>query len=423
MIYSVTNIYYQQCRDKGIDLKFNIGKIEYESLVGDSYRIRQVLLNFLSNSVKFTERGGTIEVFLDEEVRRDSIILTFSVSDNGCGMDEDLQKRLFHKFEQQNATTVSKYGGSGLGLSICHKLVELMEGEISVESQKGIGTAFTVQIPLKKGSSPIDIALNDIKGLKVLIVDEDEITCKYLSSVFFKWHINNDYCTSSNSAIEKVKNNRSYSLYIIDMKMPKINGVELITELRNITKVDSTIIIMSGYDIDEKILISKNIDLKRFVRKPVFSTELYYTIIGDWGRDAIEQDSDNIRLENINVLLVEDNKMNQLIASRIIEKKGAVVDTCNNGQEAVKIIQEKKVLYDVVLMDIQMPIMNGYEATRIIRSIDDEYAKNILIYAMTANSFNSDVQKASDIGMNGHISKPIDTKTLFKILDKIKQKK
>lgn len=429
-VYSVTNIYYQQCNDKGIDFKFTIGNIEFENLVGDSYRIRQVLLNLISNAFKFTENNGTIEVFLNEEKNDGKVILSLIVSDTGCGMDKELQKRLFNKFEQQDATTVRKYGGSGLGLSICQSLVDLMDGKISVESKKNVGTKFTVKVPLEIGKSADIIAENAFQELDVLIVDDDEETCKYISSILNKWNVSTEYCLSSILAIEKVKerilNKNEYSLYIIDIKIPSMNGFELSNKLEKIIKNDSKIIMISSYDIDEIKRISNDFELKRYIRKPIFQSELYYKIVGLLDINSVAKEEINEipdTLEDVNVLLVEDNKMNQLIASRIIQKKGAKVDLCNNGQQAVDAIRNRINEYDVIFMDIQMPIMDGYEATKIIRSMDNEYAKNIEIYAMTANSFNKDVQKSKDYGMNGHISKPIDTKNLFSILNKIKQKK
>ncbi len=428
-IYSVTNIYYQQCEDKGIDFKFNMSNIEYESLIGDSYRIRQILLNLLSNAVKFTEKGGSIVVSLDEAVEQDDAVLYLSVSDTGCGISSDLQERLFQKFEQQDATTVRRYGGSGLGLSICKRLVTLMNGDIDVKSQVNVGTTFTVKIPLKISFEDEKVSAFEIKKLDVLIVDEDETSCRYISSILNRWNIKNEYCTTEHLAIKSIndrkKNQCEYSLFIVDMK---INQLEIFKNIRASIENKLCMVIITGYDIDEYKKHSHYLGSEAFIRKPIFASELFDKIISNLNCVKIDSkqeaaDVSDLRLDGMKILLAEDNKMNQLIESRLLEKKGAHVIISENGELAVKEIEKGETQFDAVLMDIQMPVMDGYEATRRIRNLDSDYAKDIPIYAMTANSFNADVKKATQTGMNGHISKPIDTKALFSILYNLKNSK
>ena len=428
-IYSVTDIYYQQCEDKGINFKFNMSNIEYESLIGDSYRIRQILLNLLSNSVKFTGKGGSIAVSLDEAVEHDDAVLYLSVSDTGCGISHDLQRRLFQKFEQQDATTVRQYGGSGLGLSICKRLVTLMNGDIDVKSEVNVGTTFTVKIPLKISFDDAKVSVAEIKKLDVLIVDEDETSCRYLSSILNRWNIKNEYCLTEQLAInsinERKKTHCEYSLFILNMK---INRLKIFKDIRASIDNKLCMVIITGYDIDEYKRNSHDLGAEAFIRKPIFASELFDKIISNMDYVKIENNQEetelsDLRLDGMKILLAEDNKMNQLIEARLLEKKGALVTVSENGLLALKEIERKETLYDAVLMDIQMPVMDGYEATRQIRNLDSDYAKEIPIYAMTANSFNADVKKASQSGMNGHISKPIDTKALFKILYNLKNSK
>jgi CheY-like chemotaxis protein len=388
------------------------------------------LLNLLSNAYKFTESEGTIEIYFDEEKIDDKIILNFTVSDTGCGIDEDLHKRLFNKFEQQDATTVRKYGGSGLGLSICSSLVSLMDGKISVESKKNVGTKFKVSIPLGISKNSAIIPIKDVQDLNALIINPYEENCKYLSSILDKWNMDNECCSSSVLAMDKIQNKilnkKGYSLYIIDIDLDIKKGIEFRDKLKKIVNDDSIPMFITGYDFNEAKLISNDFELSNFIRKPVFASELYSKIISKIKLQKETKKEFNemlIDLKGINVLVVEDNKMNQLIASRIIEKKGATVHLCNNGLEAVECVKKQEIEYDVIFMDVQMPVMDGYEATRVIRKLNSVYAKNIKIYAMTANSFNSDVEKSKDSGMNGHISKPIDTKVLFRLLANIKKNK
>jgi CheY-like chemotaxis protein len=395
--------------------------------MGDSYRIRQVVLNLLSNAVKFTDSGGTISLDLKErKINDQKLLLIIEVSDTGCGMSDNMQKRLFGKFEQEDATTVRKYGGSGLGLSISKSLIELMHGEIFVSSKLGVGTKFTVQIPLEIVKEPSLKTNLDISKLDALVVDNNKDTCKYINSILKSWKLESEYTTSSIKALEMVKNrivnDNEYNLYIVDLRMPKMNGLELVKNIKAMIKSEALIILISGYDISEfKMEVEAN-GRENFLRKPVFPSELFNTLIARIGAkdilDSTYEQKVGVNLKGMKILLVEDDSINQLIAKKLLEMAGAIVIIANNGKEAVEEIKNKSNEVDLILMDIQMPIMDGYTATRKIRQLDLEYAKTIPIYALSANSFQKDIDKSLEAGMNGHISKPIEPNNLFAILEK-----
>ena len=430
-MHMVTELYYNQCLQKGIEYKALAKNIKHEMLIGDSFRLRQIVLNLLSNSFKFTEKEESIEISISEEEISDThIILHLEVKDTGCGMSSDLQKRLFNKFEQEDATTVTKYGGSGLGLSITKNLVEMMHGTISFKSKIGKGTTFFVNIPFQIGEDISFGTTYDISKLAILIVDDDIDTCKYLCSITEKWGMKTDYVVSPYSALEKIKEKMSekseYDAFLIDIKMTDLNGFELASKIKEIN-TNAKIIMMSGYDLSDFKQQTQILDIKTFLPKPIFPSELFNAIICNLGDqthcEEFECVQEKFSFEGMQVLLVEDNAINQLIAKRLLESKNAIITVANNGQEAIDEIAHNATQFDLVLMDVQMPVMNGYEATKKIREMDSEYTKNILIYAMTANSFKSDVEKAIKSGMNGHIAKPIDSKLLFTLLSDIFNKK
>ena len=426
-IYSLTSLYYQQCKNKGIKYESITNNIKYEVFIGDSYRLRQIVLNLLSNAIKFTNPGGTVSLKLSEtEINDKKIFLKIEVSDTGCGMSDDMQKRLFGKFEQEDSTTVREHGGSGLGLSISKSLIELMNGEIFVSSKLGVGSKFTVEIPLEVVKTPSLKASFDISKLEALVVDDNKEACKYIVSILKSWKMDGEYTTSPIKAIEMTKkrilDDNEYNLFIVDMRMPEMNGFELVRNLRAIIKADAIIIVISGYDISEFKMEVEKTGSENFLRKPIFPSELFNTLIARLGaKDSIESSNEEtkvVNLKGMRILLTEDDPINQLIAKKLLEMAGVIVTVADNGEYAVEAIKKDSTKFDLILMDIQMPVMDGYTATRKIRQLDSEYAKKIPIYALSANSFQKDIDKSFDSGMNGHISKPIDPDNLFKILEK-----
>ena len=425
-IYSITNIYYEICKNKGIEYQACTSNIEKEILIGDSYRIRQILINLISNAVKFTDQGGSVTISITEKERDEtSTFVIFQIADTGCGMSKELKNRLFGKFEQEDATTVRKHGGSGLGLSICKQLVDLMEGTIDVESEINKGTTFTVTIPVQNGNNPQLQATKPMTDLKALIIDSDTKTCNYLASLLTQWNIVHEVSYTTDQAFSLIKEgNKEFNLFFIDLHLYNKDS-HLLKEAIQHLRIDKNHLVILGYDSTEKQKENKSSSL--FMRKPLFPSELFKTMMNIVGEDGKNDNKDKqnkeISLSGLQVLLVEDNEMNQLIARKILEQKGATISIAKNGKDAVSLIQDTSTRYDVILMDIQMPEMDGYEATRIIRNMDSAYTKNLPIFAMTANSFQSDIVKAQEFGMDGHISKPIDPKILFATLLRIKKEK
>lgn len=431
-IYSITTIYYQQCLLKGIHYEFNTNNIDYEFLIGDGFRIRQVLLNLLSNAVKFTPKNGHITVSLTEElIRDDDIMIHIAVQDTGCGISDDLKARLFSKFEQEDATTVRENGGSGLGLSIAKNLVDLMHGKIEVHSIEGEGTTFTVHIPLKIGKTKPENNILDFSIFRALIVDDNEETCKYISAITEKWHIKTQYCLDPLEALELVKKRLGtedeFNLYIVDLKLPHMNGIDLTQSIQKLTHKKAVFMMISGYDFYEYKNKAQEKGVEYFLRKPIFPSELFNVLMNNFNKNNLLTEIDNksasLALQDMLILLVEDNEINQFVATRLLEKDGAVVTIAKNGAEAVKEIKQGTPHYDVVLMDIQMPVMDGYEAVHQIRALPTEYAQHLPIFAMTASSFKSDIDKAYTSGMNGHISKPINPQILIDTILESKKKK
>lgn len=424
-IYSVTNLFYQQCKTKNIEYESYVEQLEYENLMGDSYRIRQILLNLLSNAVKFTEKGGRIKTTVTEEVLDgEKVALHLTVSDTGCGMSEEFQRRVFGEFEQENEETVREHGGSGLGLSIVKNLVSMMHGKINLHSKLGEGTTFEIILPLEAVKTETIHDIPDMNDLDILTVDDDEDACRYICSIAHKWGVKCEYILDPTEAVEKVKerikDHHEYNVFILDMKMPGMDGVELSRKLHEIVSDDAVIMILSGYDFDEYRQEAKAAGVSGFLQKPVFPSELFDAIVdckkNDGVKIRVEDTADSDQLKNIHILLAEDNEINQQVAKTILEHSGAVVSVADNGQQAVNLAANKKEKFDLILMDIRMPVKDGYQAAKEIRALNTPYTDRIPIIALTANSFQTDIEKSKAAGMNGHIGKPIDPAKLIQII-------
>jgi signal transduction histidine kinase/CheY-like chemotaxis protein len=414
LIYSVSDMYYNLTKRKGIEFKVNLSQIQAEELIGDEYRIRQIILNLLSNAYKFTDHGGIIISVKEEKLDSTHANLILEVEDTGCGMNSETLSKLYDQFEQADASTVRMHGGSGLGLSITKHLVSMMAGTIDVKSKVGEGTKFTVSLPLKISTRQENIEVSFLAS-KAIIVDDDEQTCVYLSKVFDSWNIENKSFTDSQEALEYIKRKPDeYSIYVFDFLMPNINGIDLAKEVKKINK-KAVIIIVSGYDIEE-IKAKDNKCVSSFIQKPIFKSELYNHIINNVPEDTRKEKKltdENFRDKK--VLCVEDVKINQMIITKLLEKVGITVYQAGNGIEAVEFMKnnEEKDNINLILMDIRMPKMDGLTATSKIREFNTE----VPIIALSANAFEEDINKSLAAGMNNHLSKPIDKEKLGKLLE------
>ena len=426
LVTSLADINYGLATAKGLAFEIVISGFKDELLLGDSMRVNQILLNLLSNAIKFTPKGGSVKL----EIRMlrsasDKIWLRFIVKDSGIGMKKEFLEHLYEPFEQADNGIARKYGGTGLGMAITKNLVAIMDGTIEVESQEGAGTTFMVDLPF--GVSKVDKkTAAEMEEMRVLVVDDDNDTCEHAVVLLKGMGVNVDWALNGFEAIEKVRSaceddGRCYDVCFIDWCMPELDGIETARRMRSYVGPDVLIIIISAYDwsgIEEQ---AKAAGVNAFIAKPFFASNLYNTLLTvsrkpELGFSAVGN-KETYDFGGKKVLLVEDNELNMEIASELLKFVNLQVEHAENGKVAVNIFRNSKEKeYALIFMDIQMPLMNGYDAARCIRSSEHPAAGTIPIIAMTANAFNDDVQAAFDAGMNGHLAKPIDVEVLYKTI-------
>ena len=426
LVTSLADINYGIPTAKGLAFEIVISGFKDELLLGDSMRVNQILLNLLSNAIKFTPKGGSVRL----EIRMlrsasDKIWLRVIVKDSGIGMKKEFLEHLYEPFEQADNGIARKYGGTGLGMAITKNLVAIMDGTIEVESQEGAGTTFMVDLPF--GVSKVDKkTAAEMEEMRVLVVDDDNDTCEHAVVLLKGMGVNVDWALNGFEAIEKVRSaceddGRCYDVCFIDWCMPELDGIETARRMRRYVGPDVLIIIISAYDwsgIEEQ---AKAAGVNAFIAKPFFASNLYNTLLTvsrkpELGFSAVGN-KETYDFGGKKVLLVEDNELNMEIASELLKFVNLQVEHAENGKVAVDIFRNSKEKeYALIFMDIQMPLMNGYDAARCIRSSEHPAAGTIPIIAMTANAFNDDVQAAFDAGMNGHLAKPIDVEVLYKTI-------
>ncbi|WP_337436619.1 response regulator [Phascolarctobacterium faecium] len=426
LVTSLADINYGLATAKGLAFEIVISGFKDELLLGDSMRVNQILLNLLSNAIKFTPKGGSVRL----EIRMlrsasDKIWLRFIVKDSGIGMKKEFLEHLYEPFEQADNGIARKYGGTGLGMAITKNLVAIMDGTIEVESQEGAGTTFMVDLPF--GVSKVDKkTAAEMEEMRVLVVDDDNDTCEHAAVLLKGMGVNVDWALNGFEAIEKVRSaceddGRCYDVCFIDWCMPELDGIETARRMRRYVGPDVLIIIISAYDWSSIEEQAKAAGVNAFIAKPFFASNLYNTLLTvsrkpELGFSAVGN-KETYDFGGKKVLLVEDNELNMEIASELLKFVNLQVEHAENGKVAVDIFRNSKEKeYALIFMDIQMPLMNGYDAARCIRSSEHPAAGTIPIIAMTANAFNDDVQAAFDAGMNGHLAKPIDVEVLYKTI-------
>lgn len=405
-----------------------INKIEHEDVCGDSMRIQQLVTNILSNAVKYTPDGGTIDFSIREVSANSKGIgcYEFTVQDNGIGMTKEFQKVIFEPFTRADDKRTSKIQGTGLGMTIARNFARMMNGDIQVESEPGRGSKFTITIFLKQQNKEIE-AIDELIDLPVLVVDDDRNCCETTVAILEEIGIDGEWVTSGEEAVartlERYKKDENYFAIIIDWKMPGMDGIETTRQIRKHVGNDITIIILSAYDYADIEQEAREAGVDEFIAKPLFRSRLTAALKniiqgrpGAAARHYLE-DILNSDYSGKRILLVEDNDLNREIAEEILSMTGAEVETAENGKDAVGMIASaEEDYYDLVFMDIQMPVMNGYEATAAIRSLDNSTGKNVPIVAMTANAFAEDIMLAKNAGMNEHIAKPLDMTRLRDVM-------
>ena len=427
MVESVVTIIKNQVKSKNQELKVHINDIEHENVIGDTLRLRQVFVNILGNAVKFTPEGGSIIFSIRECPSRihGMACFEFICEDNGIGMDEEFLKTVFDPFSRSKQS--ANIEGTGLGMPITRNIVRMMSGDIEVESKLGVGSKFTVKIFLKLQEIG-DEDVGELADLKVLVADDDGDSCTATCDILGAIGMKAEFVLSGAEAVEKIvkakENQDGYSAVILDWKMPGMDGVDTAREIRRRVGDDLPIIILSAYDWTDIEAEARSAGVQTFIEKPLFRSRLIYALKSvlsksEENSNPVTGGLESVSFEGRRVLLVEDNELNMEIAKELLSYTGIEVESAENGEEAVNAIKQGgDGRYDLVFMDIQMPVMNGYDATRAIREIGSEYASKLPIIAMTANAFSDDIWKAQEAGMNDHISKPVEVPKLIEALKK-----
>ena len=428
LLHDLKTIISGQIHAKQLELYMDAMDVTDEDIYCDKTRLNQVLLNLLSNAIKFTPAGGTVSVRLRQfpSTQKDCAQYEIRVKDNGIGMSQEFAQKIFDPFERERTSTVSKIQGTGLGMAISKNIVNMMGGTIEIKTQKNKGTEFIIRLMFRIQSEQHRVEkITELEGLKALVVDDDFNTCDSVTKMLVKVGMRSEWTLSGKEAVLRAKQSielgDAFHAYIIDWRLPDMNGIEVTRQIRSLGD-DTPIIILTAYDWSEIEVEAKAAGVTAFCAKPMFMSDLRETLMTALGQKK-EQNNDDVlpeadfNFKNKHILLVEDNELNSEIATEILTEYGFIVDTAENGAEALeKVSTSKPGTYDLVLMDVQMPVMNGYEATKCIRKLKDPALANISILAMTANAFDEDRKKALESGMDGFLSKPILIKELVQAL-------
>jgi len=421
----VNSIISGQCRDKGLQYECRtVGKID-EYYYGDGTKLRQVMINILGNAVKFTPAGGTVS-FLIEEGQRfgGKAVLKMIFRDTGIGMSAEYLPHLFDAFSQEDSSTTSKYGSTGLGMPITKSIVELMNGNIDVESEKGKGTVFTVTVTLGESNRQDSRLEGDVnmKELDVLVIDDDPIALEHAQIILGQAGLHCEVASSGTEGLEKVRmrhaRRNEYDLLLIDWKMPEMDGVETTRQIRAVVGQDTPIVILTSYNWDEVAEEAKHAGVDTFVAKPLFAGTVLDQFREAFLRKKETAEVRRAELKGRRVLLAEDVDVNADIMVMVLGMREIEAEVAENGRIAVeKYLEHPAGYYDAILMDMRMPEMDGLEATRRIRASGREDAESIPIIALTANAFDEDVQQSMQAGLNAHLSKPVEPDALFNTLE------
>ena len=426
LVHDVRSIIQPNVAAKRLSLFIDTMDIEDEDIITDPLRLNQILLNILSNAIKFTPTGGMISIRIAQKngAPKGCVCYEFRIKDNGIGMSEEFQKHIFEEFSREESSTVSGIQGTGLGMSITKNIVDLMGGTIALTSEPGKGTEFIVTLCFtRSGQKAEPKQLPQLEGLRALVADDDTNTCLNVSTMLSKIGMRPEWTISGKEAVIRTKyaveQGDAFSVYIIDWLIPDMNGIEIVRQIRKVIGNRCPIIILTAYDWADIEDEARAAGVTAFCEKPLFLSELRRVLAEPFRAEPASEPTQPTAadLKGKKLLLVEDNELNREIALEILKEAGFVVDTAEDGAVAVqKIKQAAPGQYDLILMDIQMPNLDGYEATRQIRALPDAEKASIPIFAMTANAFEEDRQNALAAGMNGHIAKPLDVPHLLRVL-------
>ena len=428
LLEQINTMVMSQCNDKGLTFKCRIKGVSDDHFIGDDMKLKQILINILSNAIKFTNAPGNVTLTIEQlNVFEDQTTLGFSIKDTGMGMDKSFIPKVFEPFTQEDNNRNNKYGSTGLGMAITRNIVELMNGRIRVESEKGVGTEFIVTLTLKKSENP-QTAIDSFnpKDMHVLIVDDDPISCEHAAIVMDSAGIRADTAQNGSSAMDMLEiqhaKHEPYNLVLLDWKMPEMDGIEVAKKIRMRYSSETTVIILTAYNWDEIMDEALHIGVDSFLAKPLVAS----TVIEEFRRIARRNNMSALikkrcaDLKGKHILLAEDILINAEIVKELLHARGAEIDHAENGKIAVEMFSESEPgHYDAVLMDVRMPEMDGLEAVTVIRGLDRPDARVVPIIAMTANAFDEDVQNSLQVGMNAHLSKPVDPEHLYQTLEEL----
>jgi signal transduction histidine kinase/CheY-like chemotaxis protein len=427
MLQKVAGVISFRVEEKNQNFTVHIDRNIPGMMNGDEQRLAQVITNLLSNAVKFTSEGGSLRLearLLDEA--EDTYTVRITVRDTGIGITTEQQSRLFTSFMQAESSTSRKYGGTGLGLAISRRLVQMMGGDILVDSEAGKGSTFIVSVKLGRARKvqPADPSGKNWKDIRVLVVDDDEAVREYFADIAQRLGFCCDTVPSAERAFALLEHPGAYTLYFIDWKMPGMDGIELSRIIKNLEGEEAFIIMMSAMDYGVIEKDAREAGVSKFLPKPLFPSAIADCISECLNLGAVAKSQKSSPSENIGcfkgrmVLLAEDVKINQEIVAALLEPTAITIDCADNGREALRKVSSDPGKYDMIFMDVQMPEMDGYTATRCIRELDSPVAKKIPIVAMTANVFREDIEKCLACGMNDHVGKPMN---IDEVMEKLRR--
>ena len=427
LLHTLVNIIQPQAKAKQLDFSVDTFDVANEDIYTDPLKLNQIFINILGNAVKFTPVGGAVSFRIRQKpcVVKGYGTYEFSIKDTGIGMSDEFIEHIFEPFERENSTLKSGIEGTGLGMAITKNLVDIMGGTITVNSEKGKGSEFVIVLDIKLPENS-DTSQNvvELEGLRALVVDDDFDTCDSVTRMLGQIGMRSEWTTSAREAVQRVRKAHDekdpFHTYILDLNMPEQSGIEIARRIRRTVGDDVPIIILTAYDWSDVENEAKEAGVTTFCSKPLFLSDLKSTLLK--ANHLAGEQAEKISLHDIDftgkrVLLVEDNELNREIAAEILQETGFKVEVAVDGSEAVSMVEKsEEYYYDIILTDIQMPVMNGYEEVTAIRGMKRSDIAAMPIIAMTANAFEEDKALALKCGMNGHVAKPLDINTLFQVL-------
>ncbi|MBR2256085.1 MAG: response regulator, partial [Blautia sp.] len=428
MLEQINTMVMSQCDEKGLryECKMIGGVSDY--YIGDDMKLKQVLINILSNAIKFTNAPGSVMLTVERvNLFKDHSTIKFCIKDTGIGMNKEFIPKIFDAFTQENSGRSNKYGSTGLGMAITKNIIELMNGTVSVESEKGVGTEFTVIISLNNSNNqgPSTYFINP-KDMRILVVDDEEVAAEHARIILDEAGIKADTCYDGQTALKMLgvqhAKHEPYNLVLLDWKMPEMDGVEVARKIREQYDKETTVIILTSFNWDEILEEAIHSGVDSFLAKPLFASNVLdeFERIARKNNMSLFREKERAELKGRRILMAEDVFINAEIMKQLITIREAEIDHAENGRIALEMFEESPVgHYDVILMDVRMPEMDGLEATEAIRKLNRPDAKTIPIIAMTANAFDEDVQRSLQVGMDAHLTKPVESERLYQTLEEL----